>query len=77
MLEPMTSALANLPPVVVSGGVLPPPQLLANLPMLHRFLTEVVEDWLRAVKPYQEQIDRTKGDLHAALTAFMELQRVL
>ena len=47
--------------------------------MLHRILAEVVGDWLRSVKPYQEQIDSAEGGLakYAELTAFKELQPAL
>ena len=61
MNKSMVSALTNLRPVAVSGEVLPPPQLLENIPMLHQILTEVVGDWLRSVEPYQEQIDSAEG----------------
>ena len=59
--EKLSSELANLSPVTVCGEVLPPPQLFRNIPMLHWILQEVLEDWLRAVKPCQMRVDNV-GD---------------
>ena len=79
MLESMALALTDLSPVAVSGEVLPPPQLLVNLPILHRFLTDVVGDWLRAVAPYQKRIDSPESgsEAYAGATAITELQPAL
>ena len=73
----MASTLANLSPLTVCGKVLPTPQLFQNIPILHRILEEVLEDWLRAVEPYQRQIDSAEGDLaklSALSSGFVELQ---
>ena len=73
----MTSQLKNLSPITVLGEGLPPPQILQNIPMLHSILEQVLEDWLRAVEPYQMQIDDAASDsaaLSAIAAAFMELQ---
>ncbi len=69
----MASALKNLSPIRACGEVLPPPQLFENIPMLHWFLTEVLEDWLRAVGPYQEQVDNAEDEA-AMIYAFVDLQ---
>ena len=57
---------------------MPPPQLLTNIPTLHWILEQVVEDWLRAVEPYQAQIERTVSNPNMLLTdtlvGFEELQ---
>ena len=45
--------------------------------MLHWILEEVVSDWLRAVKPYQMQVDGADSEstkLYAELVGFRELQ---
>ena len=45
--------------------------------MLHLILEEVVEDWIRAVKPYQKRVDDTDSDsarIFAAGSGFMELR---
>ena len=76
----MASQLSKLSPIRISGEVLPPPQLFVNIPMLHRILEEVLNDWLRAVEPYQRQIDSAEGDaekLPAALSGFVDLQPFL
>ena len=52
----MASELTNLSPITVGGEDLPTPQLFYNIPMLYRVLEEVVEDWMRAVEPYQIHI---------------------
>ena len=73
----MTSELPNLSPITVCGKVLPSPQLFQNIPMLHGILEEVLEDWLRAVEPFQRQVDSAQGDwakLSAASSGFTELQ---
>ncbi len=73
----MASTLANLSPITVCGKVLPTPQLFQNIPMVHRMLEEVLEDWLRAVEPYQRQIDSVEGDsakLSAVSSGLVELQ---
>ena len=73
----MASTLANPSPLTVCGKVLPTPQLFQNIPILHRILEEVLEDWLRAVEPYQRQIDSAEGDLaklSAVSSGFVELQ---
>ncbi len=76
----MASKLTNLSPVTICGEVLPPPQLIQNIPILHWILQEVLEDWLRAVKPYQAQVDSV-GDNSvkewAVGPGFMELQPAL
>ena len=76
----MASTLANLSPITVCGKVLPTPQLFQNIPMVHRMLEEVLEDWLRAVEPYQRQIDSAEGDsgkLSAVSSGLVELQSSL
>lgn len=73
----MASGLTNLSPITVGGEDLPTPQLFHNIPMLHRILEEVVEDWLRVVEPYQRQVDDADDDsarIFAAGTGFMELR---
>ena len=74
----MTSNLANVSPVIVSGRTMPPPQLLQNIPTLHWILEQVVEDWLRAVEPYQAQIDKMGSNPDISFTnslvGFSELQ---
>ena len=74
----MASNLANLSSVIVSGRTMPPPQLLQNIPTLHWILEQVVEDWLRAVEPYQAQIDRMGSNpvmsFNHSLDGFSELQ---
>ena len=73
----MASGLKDLSPVTVGNSRLPTPQLLSNIPMLLLFLKEVVEDWKRAVKPYQKTVDDADGDsarLFAVGSGFMELQ---
>ena len=73
----MASELTNLSPITVCGTVLPPTQLFQNIPMLHRILNEVLEDWLRAVEPYQRQIDSADGDsakLYAVSSGISDLQ---
>ena len=76
----MASGLTNLTTITVCKKIFPTPQLLANLPMLHSFLEEVVEDWLRAVEPYQRQVDEADDDsamIWAGVAGFMELQPLL
>lgn len=58
----MTSGLTNLSPLTITGETLPTPQLFNNIPMLHSILEEVVEDWMRAVDPYQKQVDAAGSD---------------
>ena len=74
----MTSKLAGLSPLMVSGRTMPPPQLFQNIPTLHWILEQVVEDWLRTVEPYQAQIDKAEGSTNLSLTnsllGFSELQ---
>lgn len=73
----MASRLANLSPITVGGNVYPAPQLLQNIPMLHRILQLVLEDWLRAVEPYQREIDNATSEsarLYAVSSGFEELQ---
>ena len=72
----MASNLEDLSPVSVCGETLPHPLLFGNIPMIHDFLEQVLADWLRAVEPYQRQVDRAqKGDQQtiAAATALFEL----
>ena len=76
----MASELTNLSPVTVCGEALPPPQLFQNIPMLHWILQEVLEDWLRAVEPYQVQVDSVGDNLAkewAVGSGFIELQPAL
>jgi len=76
----LASELNDLSPITVCGEVLPPPQLFQNIPMLHWILQEVLEDWLRAVKPYQMQVDSVEGYAAkewAVGPGFMELQPAL
>lgn len=68
----MTSKLANLSPVIVSGRTMPPPQVLQNIPTLHWILEQVVEDWLRAVEPYQAQIDKMGSNPDMSLTNILD-----
>ena len=73
----MASGLKDLSPVTVGNSRLPTPQLLSNIPMLHLILEEVVEDWLRAVKPYQKKVDDADSESAMILamgSGFMELQ---
>ena len=74
----MASKLVNLSPVVVSGRTMPPQELLTNIPTLHWILEQVVEDWLRAVEPYQAQIDEMGSGPNMpfadSLLGFEELQ---
>lgn len=55
--EQMASNLNTLSPITVGGRRLPTPQLFTNIPILHCILAEVVDDWLRAVEPYQMDVD--------------------
>jgi hypothetical protein len=56
----------------------PSPQLLENLPMLHRILEEVLEDWHRAIEPYEVRLARSvESPDFVVVTAFAELQPVL
>src|SRR5713226_6669626 len=56
----MASNLGDQTLIVVPMGTgtptLPLPQLLENLPMLHRILEEVLRDWHRAVEPYEARL---------------------
>ena len=73
----MAIALKNLSPIRVSGQDFPRPQLFRNIPMLHWILAEVLEDWLRAVRPYQEQVDSAEGEsekIWAVASAMDDLQ---
>ena len=72
----MASTLANLSPITVCGKVLPTPQLFQNIPMVHRMLEEVLEDWLRAVEPYQRQIDSAEGDSAKLSAVFVRFSGV-
>ena len=48
--------------------------------MLHRILEEILEDWLRAVEPYQRQIDDADDNSamhYAGLSGFVDLQPLL
>lgn len=76
----MASALKNLSPIRVSGQDFPHPQLFQNIPMLHWILAEVLEDWLRAVRPIQEKVDSAEGEsenFRAVASAMEELQAPL
>ena len=76
----MASNLETLSPITVDGAKWPSPQLFNNIPILHRILTEVVEDWLRAVEPYQMNVDGADTESakqFAAGSGFMELQPAL
>ena len=73
----MASALKKLSPFRVSGQDFPPPQLFENIPTLHWILAEVLEDWLRAIGPYQEQVDNAlnkSARIRATCSGFMDLQ---
>ena len=73
----MTSGLTNLSPITVDGVDLPTPQLFYNIPMLHRILEEVVEDWMHAVEPYQSQVDDADDDsakVFVSISGFQELR---
>jgi hypothetical protein len=74
----MPSNLKSQSPVRIRIGqrtvVLPPVQILENIPMLYQILQEVVHDWHRAVEPYEARI--VKGGESADYVvsqAFMEL----
>ena len=76
----MASNLGTLSPITVHGQMFPSPQLLTNIPMLHWMLGDVLEDWLRAVEPYQTRVDEAQTEpekLCAVGTGFMELQPAL
>ena len=76
----MTSGLMKLSPITVAGKSLPPAHLFQNIPTLHRILEEVLQDWLRAVEPYQREIDGADGEMSmraATSTGFVELQPLL
>ena len=76
----MASGLMNLTTITVGKKVLPTPQLLENIPILHRILEEVVEDWMRAVEPYQRRVDEAddvSAMIWAGASGFMELQPLL
>ncbi len=73
----MASNLKTLSPVTVCGEKLPSPQLFQNIPMLHWILEEVLNDWLRAVEPYQINVDAASTEserLFAVASGFGELQ---
>ena len=73
----MASGLTNLAPITVCGRDLPTSRLFYNIPMLHLILEEVVKDWLRAVDPYQGQVDDADNDsarTFAVASGFMELR---
>ena len=73
----MASRLEGLSPITVGGRDVPTPQLFYNIPMLHLILEEVVNDWIRAVKPYQKLVDDADSDsarVFAAGSGFMELR---
>ena len=57
----MASGLSKLSSMTVCGEILPYPNLYNNIPLLHRFLEEALEDWLRAVEPYQVKLDSWDG----------------
>lgn len=76
----MASKLKNLSPITVGGKSMPKSQLFGNIPMLHSILEEVLEDWLRAVEPYQRRVDDADGDsevVFAVSSGFMDLQPLL
>jgi len=78
--EQMTSGLTDLNSIAVGNGFLPTPQLLTNIPILHRILEEVFKDWLRAVEPYQRKVDEAEDDsatIISGVTGFAELQPLL
>ena len=73
----MASGLTGMSPIKVCGEDLPSPLLFANIPILHCILDEVIGDWLRAVEPYQEQIDGALSEsetLQAITSGIMALQ---
>ena len=75
----MASRLKDLSPIYVRDRWLPTPELFTNIPMLHQILEEVVGDWLRAVEPYQSQVDDADSEsmqLYAVLSLFAELPPV-
>ena len=56
----------------------PPPQMLENLPVLHRILAEIVGDWHRAVEPFERRIaEGRESPDYVALQAMTELQAPL
>lgn len=76
----MSSGLKNLSPITVCDKRLPTPQLFNNIPLLHRILEEVLEDWLRAVEPYQRQVDDAYDEstqTFAMISGFADLQPLL
>ena len=78
--EQMASGLTNQETITVGNETFPTPLLLANISLLHRILEEVLEDWLRAVEPYQRRVDDADDDsavVVAGVTGFAELQPLL
>ena len=76
----MASGLTNQETITVGNETFPTPLLLGNISLLHRILEEVLEDWLRAVEPYQRQVDDADDDsamMMAGATGFWELQPLL
>ncbi len=73
----MASGLTDLKSIPVGDSVLPRPLLRTNISILHRILEEVLKDWLRAVEPYQRNVDEAEDDsamILAGVTGFGELQ---
>ena len=59
--------------------IIPNPFLLSDISMLHKFLDLVVEDWQRAVAPFQEKIDDAKNQnqkRYQILQSYMKVKPV-
>lgn len=75
--EQVASGLQDLSSLTVGNNMLTTWQLRSNVPMLHLILEEVVEDWIRAVEPYQKKVDDADGDsamIFAVGSGIMELR---
>ena len=78
----MASQLKGQSPVRISVGADlatgPHPQLLENIPILHQILESIVDDWHRAVAPYESRIrDGDESPEYVAVAAMIELQPAL
>ncbi|HLZ30148.1 MAG TPA: hypothetical protein VKV73_22730 [Chloroflexota bacterium] len=77
----MTSKLSGIGTVTITSGgstvTAPVPQLLSNLPLLHRILEDVILDWHRAVAPYEAKMTESPHTDSVMAVAFLELQPAL
>ncbi len=77
----MTSKLSGIGTVTITSGgstvTAPMPQLLSNLPLLHRILEDVILDWHRAVAPYEARMTESPNTDSVMAVAFLELQPAL